>query len=90
MTVSVDADLVAAGAAAVADGKAESVSAWVNDALAERAARDRRLAALAEAVAAYETEHGEIGAEELADQARADRDAAAGVRAKAIRRRGVA
>jgi Arc/MetJ-type ribon-helix-helix transcriptional regulator len=90
ITVSVDAELVAAGAAAVAEGRAESVSAWVNQALADRAARDRRLAALAEAVAAYEAAHGEIGPEELVDQARTDRDAAAGVRARAKRRRGAA
>jgi hypothetical protein len=89
LTVSVDADLAAAGAAAVAAGRADSVSAWVNDALVERAAKERRLAALADAVAAYESEFGTITDEELADQARADRDAAAAVRARA-RSRGVA
>ncbi len=90
LTVSVDPELAAAGAGAVAEGRAESVSAWVNEALADKAAKDRRLAALAEAVAAYEAEHGVIGPDELAEQAHADRDAAAGVRARAKRRQGAA
>jgi Arc/MetJ-type ribon-helix-helix transcriptional regulator len=87
VTVSIDADLAAAGAAAVQDGRAESVSAWVNQALRDKASKDRRLAALAEAVAAYEAEHGLITEDELAQQARLDRDAAAAVRAGAKRRR---
>ena len=62
----------------------------MNQALSDKAAKDRRLAALADAVAAYEAEHGVISDEELTDQARADRDASAGVRAKAKRRRGAA
>jgi hypothetical protein len=37
---------------------------------------------LAEAVAAYESEHGAFTDEELADQVRRDRDAAAALRAK--------
>ncbi len=90
LTVSVDAALAAAGGAAVTEGRAESVSAWVNEALRDKAAKDHRLAALAEAVSAYEADHGVIGPEELLEQARTDRDAAAAVRAKAKRRRGAA
>lgn len=90
LTVSVDPDLAAAGAAAVATGRAASISAWVNEALADRAAKDVRLSALAEAVAAYEAERGVIGPEELADQARADRDSAATARAERRRRPGAA
>lgn len=90
LTVSVDAELAAAGASAVAEGRAESVSAWVNDALADKAAKDRRLAALAGAVAAYEAEHGSITPDEIVEQARADRDAAAATRAGTKRRRGAA
>jgi Arc/MetJ-type ribon-helix-helix transcriptional regulator len=89
VTVSIDAELAAAAAAAVTDGRAESVSAWVNEALADKAAKDRRLGALADAVAAYEAEHGVIGPEELAAQGRADRDAAAAARAAARPRRSV-
>ncbi|MDQ3469155.1 MAG: hypothetical protein M3487_05250 [Actinomycetota bacterium] len=89
LTVSIDPDLAAAATAAVNEGRAESVSSWVSDAIADRAARDRRLRALASAVAAYEAEHGRIDTAELAEQARADRDAAAAVRADASRRSGV-
>jgi hypothetical protein len=87
LTVTVDQDLIAAGSAAVARGAAESVSGWVNQALAEQVARDRRLAALAEAVAAYEAEFGPISDEELSAQARADRQAAIVVRGRVRPRR---
>ncbi len=90
LTISVDASLAAAAAAAVADGRAESVSAWVGNAMRERADKERRLEAMAEAVAQYEAEHGEITEDELAEQARADRDAAAAVRAARRRSRGAA
>ncbi|MGH9071488.1 MAG: hypothetical protein ACRDX8_10080 [Acidimicrobiales bacterium] len=51
-------------------GAAESVSSWVNEALRAQVERDHKLLALAEAVADYEAEHGEISAEEMAEQAR--------------------
>lgn len=76
LTVTVDPEFIAAGNDAVEEGRAESLSAWVNAALAERVARERRLAALAEAVAAYEEQFGVISAQELADQARVDRESA--------------
>jgi hypothetical protein len=60
LTVTVDHELVEAGNEAVAAGQAGSLSGWVNSALADRAARDRRLRSLAEAVADYESEFGEI------------------------------
>ncbi|HUF71885.1 MAG TPA: hypothetical protein VMR74_03185 [Gammaproteobacteria bacterium] len=93
LTVTVDPDLIHAGNHAVAEGRAESLSAWVNAALAEKVAKERRLAALAEAVAAYEKKHGTISARELAEQARADRESAIVVRGKnrpARKARGVA
>ena len=80
LTVTVDPDLVRAGNDAVRGGRVASLSAWVNAALAERAAKDRRLAALAVAIAAYERQHGEISAEELDAQTRTDRRAAVVVR----------
>lgn len=83
LTVTVDPALIQAGQDAVAAGRAESVSAWVNLALAERAAKDRRLAAMAEAIVAYESKFGAISAEEMSNQARADREAAIVVRGKA-------
>lgn len=80
LTVTVDPYLVEAGNHAVAEGHVDSLSAWVNLALAERTAKDRRLRALTDAVAAYEAEFGVIGAEELAAQERADRASARVVR----------
>ncbi len=73
LTVTVDSEFIEAGREAVAEGRAESLSAWVNTALSERVARERRLVALAQAVTAYEGRFGVISAQELADQARADR-----------------
>lgn len=85
LTVTVDPDLVDAGNAAVAAGHADSLSAWVNLALAERAAKEQRLHALGEAIAAYEAAHGPITADEVAAQRRADREAARVVRSSGAR-----
>jgi Arc/MetJ-type ribon-helix-helix transcriptional regulator len=60
LSVTVDADLIAASQAAVAGGEAESVSAWVNDALRLKLEHDRRLRAVDDFIAAFEAEHGEI------------------------------
>jgi hypothetical protein len=87
LTVTVDPELVRAGTQAVADGQVESLSAWVNLALAERADKDRRLRALADAVASYEQEFGVISPEELAAQLRADRVSARVVRSAGPRAR---
>lgn len=83
LTVTVSPDFIAAGNDAVAEGRAESLSAWVNAALAEKVAKEARLAALAEAVAQYEKRFGAISGQELADQARADRESATVVRGTA-------
>lgn len=94
LTVTVDPDLVEAGNEAVAEGRVGSLSAWVNLALAERAAKERRLRALADVIASYEAEFGTITSDELDAQARADRASARVVRgvtppsAKVRRRRG--
>lgn len=80
LTVTVDPELVDAGNAAVAAGLAQSLSEWVNTALLARTARDRRLESLAESLAAFESEHGAITADEIAAQRRADRAAAVVVR----------
>jgi Arc/MetJ-type ribon-helix-helix transcriptional regulator len=85
LTVTVDPHLVRAGNEAVSEGRAESLSAWVNLALAERVGKERRLRALAEAIAAYEAEFGVITSEELAVQERADRGSARVVRGAASR-----
>ena len=83
LTVTVDRTLLDAGNQAVADGRADSLSAWVNVALAERAAKERCLAAMGDAVARYEAEFGTISDREIATQAREDRRAAVVVRRSA-------
>lgn len=80
LTVTVDPGLVAAGQHAVETGAAGSVSEWVSTALEEKVRNDRKLAMLAEAVAAFEAEYGEISAAEMAAQARHDRQRATVVR----------
>ena len=80
LSVTIDADLIAAGQAAVAAGEAESVSAWVNEALRLKAEQDRRLRALDQFIAAYEAEHGEITDEEMDAAVRSMRERAIVVR----------
>ena len=88
--MTVDPELVQAASRAIADGDAASVSGWVSAALAEKVARDRKLAQLQLAVAAYEAEFGEITPEEMASQGRADREDAVVVRGRKGARRGAA
>lgn len=66
LTVTVDTELVEAAVRAVEAGEADSVSAWVGIALAEKAQRSRRLELLRLAITDYEAEFGEITAEEIA------------------------
>jgi Arc/MetJ-type ribon-helix-helix transcriptional regulator len=80
LSASVDADLVAVAREAVARGRAESVSAWVNEALHLKVAHDQRLRALDEFVAGFEAEHGEITDAEMRDAARRARGRAVVVR----------
>jgi Arc/MetJ-type ribon-helix-helix transcriptional regulator len=80
LSASVDAKLVAVAQEAVAEGHAESVSAWVNDALRLKADHDRRLQALDDFLAGYESEHGEITDDEMRDAARRARERAIVVR----------
>lgn len=65
LSATVEAALLAAGRAAVAEGRAESLSAWVNDALRRQADHDRRMKALDHFLEAYEAEHGKITEEEI-------------------------
>mgnify|MGYP006905792270 CR=1 FL=1 len=80
--MTVDHDLVEAANDAVAAGHADSLSGWVNLALRERAMKERRLDAMAKAVAEYESVFGEITAEEMVAQERADRTRARVVRGR--------
>jgi Arc/MetJ-type ribon-helix-helix transcriptional regulator len=83
LTVTIDPELVEAGNEAVAAGLADSLSAWVNAALADRAARDARLRALSAAISDYEAQFGEITGEEIAALRREDRAKATVVRGHA-------
>jgi hypothetical protein len=76
LTVTVDPDLVEDGKRAVADGSAESLSAWVNQALAVHSKREQQLAGLREAIADYEAEFGKITEEEIAALEQRDRETA--------------
>ena len=80
LSASVDADLIEAAEAAVGRGGAESVSAWVNEALRLKIEHDRRLEALATFIAEYEAEHGEITDDDMRDAARRMRARAIAVR----------
>jgi Arc/MetJ-type ribon-helix-helix transcriptional regulator len=97
LSASVDADLLAVAQDAVARGRADSMSAWVNEALRLKADQDRRLQALDEFLAAYEAEHEQISEQEMEEAAHAARGRAVVVRgapepkrASARRRRGAA
>jgi|ERR1700722_539227 len=80
LSASVDAELMAVAQEAVTGGHAESISAWVNDALRLKADHDRRLRALDDFLAAYEAEHGSITDDEMRDAARRARERAIVVR----------
>lgn len=85
LSASVDADLLAAAEAAARRGDARTLSAWVNDAFRLKLDHDRRMQALSTFIAAYESEHGEISAEEIERATRAARARALPVRALATR-----
>ncbi len=87
VTLTIDADLLDEARAAVNDGDASSVSAWVNQAMADKSENRRRLKALGEVIADYEAEFGKITPEEVAEQRRLDEIAAEQVRADGVRRR---
>ena len=82
LTITVDPGLVDAGQQAVDAGEVDSLSQWVSTAIAEKVARDEKLAHLASAIADFEVEHGEITDDEISAQLRADRSAATIVRRK--------
>ncbi|MDQ3608964.1 MAG: hypothetical protein M3459_08700 [Actinomycetota bacterium] len=80
LSASVDHDLIEAGQAAVQAGQAESLSAWVNEALRRQADHERRLRALDHFIEIYEAEHGEFTDEEIAETTRRMRARAITVR----------
>src|SRR5947209_11869980 len=80
LSATVSSDLLAAGRHAVAEGRAPSLSAWVNGALARQADHDRRLKALRAFIRDYEDAHGEITEEEIRAATRRTRDRSVRVR----------
>ena len=88
LSASVDAELIVAAEDAVARGRSESVSAWVNDALRLKFDHERRLEALAEFVAGYEAENGEITSDEMRLAVRRARSRAIPVREIPVKKRG--
>lgn len=73
LTVTVDSELIEAANEAIEEGRVASLSGWVNLALTERASKERRLRALAEAVSSYEEAFGKITAAEITAQDHKDR-----------------
>jgi hypothetical protein len=70
LSASVDALLLEAAEHAVKIGEAESVSAWVNDAMKMKVDNDKRLRALADYIADYEKELGVITEQDMIDAER--------------------
>ncbi len=90
LSATVEDELVRAGRRAVAEGRAGSMSAWVNEALRRQAEHDRRLKALGEFIREYEAEHGVITDEEVRDARRYYRTRTVMVRPQATPRRATA
>jgi hypothetical protein len=82
LSATVEAGVLDAGRAAVTEGRAESLSAWVNAALRRQADHDRRMEALGDFLSVYEAEHGEITDEEIGAASRAARARAVVVRSQ--------
>jgi hypothetical protein len=80
LSASVDAELVVAAESAAKRGEVANVSAWVNDAMRLKVEHDRGLAELAEVIADFEAEYGEITKEEMNKAARAALSGALNVR----------
>ena len=86
LSATVEAELLEAGREAVANGRADSLSGWVNDALRRQAEHDRRMGALDEFLESYEGEHGVITEDEMVAAARRARSRAIVVRTPPTKR----
>jgi hypothetical protein len=84
LSASVDAAVLAAAQAAVSEGRATNVSAWVNDALRRQVEHDGRMRALDEFLRQYEAKHGIITDDEMREATRRARERAIVVRGKKI------
>lgn len=88
LSATVEGEFLAAGRAAVTEGRAESLSAWVNDALRRQGDHDRRMRALDGFLDSYEAEHGEISDQEMEASNRRARSRAVVVRAPPAKKPG--
>lgn len=88
LSASVDTELLQAAQSAVEDGRAESVSAWVNDALRLKAEHESRMQALDSFLADYEAKHGAITDVEMDEAVHRTRGRATVVRSSAGERPG--
>ncbi|MGH8980702.1 MAG: hypothetical protein ACRDWE_06745 [Acidimicrobiales bacterium] len=86
LSASVDAELLQAAQRAVNEGRADSISAWVSDALRLKAEHDKRMQALDSFLARYEAEHGTITEAEIDDAVHKARSKATVVRSKSARK----
>ena len=86
LSASVDADLLQVAQAAVDEGRAGSISAWVNDALRLKAEHDRRMQALDAFLSTYEAEHGAITDAEIDEAVHRARSRATVVRSAPAKR----
>lgn len=80
LSASVSAELIRAAERAVAEGRAESVSAWVNEAMRRQVEHDERLLSLGAFISAWEAEHGELTQAEMDAASRDSRRRAVVVR----------
>lgn len=87
LSATIDADLLNAGRRAVREGQADSLSAWVNDALKRQADHDRRMKAMDRAIREYEAEFGVITDEEIRETRRRMKDRAIRIRPAARKAR---
>jgi tellurite resistance protein len=86
LSATVESELLTAGRHAVAEGRAESLSAWVNDALARQTEHDKKLRAMREFLRDYQDEFGQFTQQEIQEITRRTRDRAIRVRPKPTRR----
>ena len=82
LSATVDSANLLAAQRAFQEGRARSVSAWVNDALALHARHDERMRALDAFIDAYEAEHGAITDDEIEAARRSARARAVVVRGR--------
>ena len=83
LSATVDAATMVAAQAAVRDGRAANISAWVNEALHRQAEHDQRMKALDDFLLAYEDEYGVITDDEIRSASRRLHSRAVVVRGKA-------